>query len=66
MDRTKPASRKGPPARKVSAQASGKRGMRSTAQKRASSRNDFESMPATRPVAGAYGREPSAGRRKKR
>jgi hypothetical protein len=32
------------------AQASDKRGKRSTAQKRASSRNDFDSMPATRPV----------------
>jgi hypothetical protein len=45
------------------AQASDKRGKRSTAQKRASSRNDFDSMPATRPVAGAFGKEPSARRR---
>lgn len=48
------------------AQASDKRGKRSTAQKRASSRNDFDSMPATRPVAGAFGKEPSARRRAKR
>ena len=44
-------------------QASDKRGKRSTAQKRGASRNDFESMPATRPVAGAHGKTPSAKRR---
>ena len=44
-------------------QASDKRGKRSTAQKRASSRYDFGPIPATSPVAGAFGKEPSPRRR---
>lgn len=45
-------------------QASDKRGKRSTAQKRASSRHDFGPIPATSPVAGAFGKEPSPRRLK--
>jgi hypothetical protein len=59
----KRAATRAAPGATSGAQASDKRGMRSTAQKRASSRNDFDSMPATRPVAGAFGKEPSARRR---
>lgn len=44
-------------------QGSDKRGKRSTAQKRASSRHDFGPVPATSPVAGAFGKEPSPRRR---
>ena len=44
-------------------QGADKRGMRSTAQKRASSRHDFGPIPATGPVAGAFGKEPSPRRR---
>ena len=44
-------------------QGSDKRGKRSTAQKRASSRHDFGPIPATSPVAGAFGKEPSPRRR---
>ena len=44
-------------------QASDKRGKRSTAQKRASTRHDFGPIPATSPVAGAFGKEPSPRRR---
>jgi hypothetical protein len=47
-------------------QGSDKRGKRSTAQKRASSRHDFGPIPATSPVAGAFGKEPSARRRTSR
>lgn len=50
----------------TNAQASDKRGKRSTAQKRASSRYDFGPIPATSPVAGAFGKEPSPRRRKPR
>jgi hypothetical protein len=39
-----------------SEQLSGKRGSRSTSQKRAASRHDTKPMPATTPVAGAFGR----------
>jgi hypothetical protein len=56
-------------ARKVSVnlQRSDKRGKRSTAQKRASSRHGFDAIPATRPAAGAFGKEPAPrGRRKAR
>lgn len=45
-------------------QGSDKRGTRSTAQKQASSRYDFDPIPATSPVGGAFGKEPSARRRK--
>ena len=44
-------------------QGSDKRGKRSTAQKRASSRHDFGPIPATSPVAGAFGKEPAPRRR---
>jgi hypothetical protein len=44
-------------------QRADKRGKRSTAQKRASSRHDFDPIPATRPVSGAFGKEPSPRRR---
>ncbi|MBP7778850.1 MAG: hypothetical protein KA371_17170 [Acidobacteria bacterium] len=47
----------------INLQAADKRGKRSTAQKRAASRNDFGAMPATGAVAGAFGKEPSPGRR---
>ena len=47
----------------TNAQASDKRGKRSTAQKRASSRHDFGPIPATSPVAGAFGKEPSPRRK---
>jgi hypothetical protein len=47
-------------------QGSDKRGKRSTAQKRASSRHDLGPIPATSPVAGAFGKEPSPRRRKPR
>ncbi len=33
------------------------------AQKRTAARNDFDAMPATGAVAGAFGKEPSPGRR---
>lgn len=80
--RDKPALVPGPPppgaapvltakhaARKLSAnlQRSDKRGKRSTAQKRASSRHGFDAIPATRPAPGAFGKEPAPhGRRKAR
>ena len=48
----------------TSKQGSDKRGTRSTAQKRASSRYDFDPIPATSPVGGASGKAPSARRRK--
>jgi hypothetical protein len=38
-------------------QASGKRGLQSSARKAASSRHGIEPQPRTRPVAGAFGRE---------
>jgi succinate-semialdehyde dehydrogenase/glutarate-semialdehyde dehydrogenase len=38
-------------------QTSTKRGLQSTARKRQSSRHDVEPTPATRPVAGAFGRQ---------
>jgi len=47
----------------VDLQGSDKRGKRSTAQKRASSRHDFGPMPATKAVPGAFGKEPSPHRR---
>jgi hypothetical protein len=47
-------------------QGSDKRGTRSAAQKRASSRYDFDPIPATSPVGGAFGKAPSAPRRKPR
>jgi hypothetical protein len=47
----------------VNVQGADKRGKRSTAQKRASSRHEFDSMPATKAVAGAFGKEPSPRRR---
>jgi len=50
----------------VDLQGADKRGKRSTAQKRASSRHDFAPMPATKAVAGAFGKEPSPHRRPKR
>lgn len=50
----------------VNLQAADKRGKRSTAQKRASSRHDFDPIPATRPVSGAFGKEPSPRRRRSR
>ena len=64
----KSSAKKASSARKAStnAQASDKRGKRSTAQKRASSRYDFGPIPATSPVAGAFGKEPSPRRRKPR
>ena len=37
-------------------QSSGKRGLRSTARKAASSRHGFGPTPATAPVTGAFGR----------
>lgn len=37
-------------------QSTQKRGKRSTAQKVASARHDFDPMPATSPVAGAFGK----------
>jgi hypothetical protein len=42
-------------------QGADKRGMRSTAQKRAavSSRHEFDPMPETKAVAGAFGKEPT-------
>ncbi len=43
----------------VNLQGADKRGKRSTAQKRASARHEFEPMPATKAVAGAFGKEPS-------
>jgi len=45
-------------------QGADKRGMRSTAQKRAavSSRHEFDPMPETKAVAGAFGKEPSPDR----
>jgi len=46
----------------VDLQGADKRGKRSTAQKRASSRHDFGPMPATKAVAGAFGKEPSPHR----
>ena len=59
------AARKRNAAKKTSTskQGSDKRGKRSTAQKRASSRHDFGPIPATSPVAGAFGKEPSPRRR---
>jgi hypothetical protein len=59
------AARKRNVAKKTSTnkQGSDKRGKRSTAQKRASSRHDFGPIPATSPVAGAFGKEPSPRRR---
>jgi hypothetical protein len=51
----------------VNLQRSDKRGKRSTAQKRAASRHAFDPIPAARPVAGAFGLEPTArGRNKSR
>jgi hypothetical protein len=50
----------------VNLQGSDKRGKRSTAQKRASSRHDFDPIPATSPVSGAFGKEPSPRRRRPR
>jgi hypothetical protein len=41
-------------------QGSGKRGKRSMAQKREDSRHGLNSTPATRPVAGAYGKRKAA------
>jgi hypothetical protein len=49
----------------VSLQQSDKRGKRSTAQKRASSRHGFDAIPATRPAAGAFGKEPASRRGRK-
>jgi hypothetical protein len=49
----------------VSLQQSDKRGKRSTAQKRASSRYGFDATPATRPAAGAFGKEPAPRRGRK-
>jgi hypothetical protein len=46
----------------VNLQRSDKRGKRSTAQKRASSRHEFDPMPATNAVPGAFGKEPSRRR----
>lgn len=43
----------------VNLQRSDKRGKRATAQKRASSRHGFDAIPATRPAAGAFGKEPA-------
>jgi hypothetical protein len=43
----------------VNLQGADKRGKRSTAQKRASARHEFDPMPATKAVAGAFGKEPS-------
>jgi len=45
-------------------QGADKRGMRSTAQKRAavSARHEFDPMPETKAVAGAFGKEPSRTR----
>ncbi len=40
----------------MSSQQSGKRGKQSTAQKRESSRHDFNPIPATSPVDGASGK----------
>lgn len=50
----------------VNLQGAVKRGKRSTAQKRASSRHDFGPIPATSPVRGAFGKEPSPRRRRLR
>jgi hypothetical protein len=50
----------------VNLQGADKRGKRSTAQKRASSRHEFDPMPATNAVAGAFGKEPSPRRLPKR
>lgn len=56
-------------------QTSQKEGKRSTAQKRASARHDFRTMPAARPVAGASGKatrltqragSPAGGKRRPR
>jgi hypothetical protein len=46
----------------VNLQRTDKRGKRSTAQKRASSRHEFDPMPATKAVPGAFGKEPSPPR----
>jgi len=46
----------------VNLQGADKRGKRSTAQKRASSRHEFDPMPATNAVAGAFGKKPSPRR----
>jgi hypothetical protein len=50
----------------VNLQAADKRGKRSTAQKRASSRPDLDPIPATRPVSAAFGKEPAPRRRRPR
>lgn len=50
----------------VDLQGADKRGKRSTAQKRASSRHDFDQVPATSRVSGAVGKEPSSGRHRPR
>jgi len=47
---------------RVNLQGGDKRGKQSTARKRASSRHEFEPMPATKAVAGASGKEPSPRR----
>lgn len=47
---------------RVNLQGADKRGKQSTARKRASSRHEFEPMPATKAVAGASGKEPSPRR----
>jgi hypothetical protein len=47
----------------INLQTADKRGKRSTAQKRASSRNAFGTMPATAAVAGAFGKQPSPRRK---
>ena len=57
-----PTTRRAP----TKAQASAKTGKRSTAQNRASSRNDVEWRPAARGTAGAQRKKPSTGRRVKR
>jgi hypothetical protein len=46
----------------MGAQGSGKRGVRSSARKAATSRHGLDPQPSTAPVAGAFGRE-GAGRR---
>jgi hypothetical protein len=57
-----PTTRRAP----TKAQDLAKTGKRSTAQKRASSRNDVESRPAARATAGAQRKQPSTRRRAKR
>jgi hypothetical protein len=46
----------------VNLQGADKRGKRSTAQRRASSRPEFDPIPATNAVPGAFGKEPSPRR----